>query len=350
VAERNDGRGLEAAIGRFFASHGYAVSLNAVREGRSGGRHEIDVLAEKSDALTTFLVGVECKSWSQPIEKDVVSKLHYVIGDLALHKGIVVSTAGCRIGADQAARELGIELWGPDELRHFLGAAAVAELELPPGTAQEAVGWSFRASEEVARKAARAAARGSAVLRRQEEVVGLHRAWVPAHLAMLTVAQPNLKWRGEKLTTRRLSNLYDALAGGFITAIDGPAEPIDLRTGTAVPPLVKPAKVAPPILKAYERLVAVSSAAAIERHSAVLASFGVPLPCRGVSVESVELVYFPVWIALLRLRDAERLVAVSGRTGHVAETLSAALTSKIAHLRPLLASRRVLPAGADPLL
>ena len=100
------GRDLEQRVAAFLAGHGYATRCNVVLEGRSGGRHEIDVLAEKSDALTTFRVGVECKAWQQPIEKDVISKLHYVAGDLGLNKAIVVSLAGCRSGAQKAADDL----------------------------------------------------------------------------------------------------------------------------------------------------------------------------------------------------------------------------------------------------
>ena len=85
------GRQLEQRVAAFFATNGYATRCNEILEGRSGGRHEIDVLAEKSDALTTYRVAVECKAWQQPIEKDVVSKLHYVLSDLGLSKGIVVS-------------------------------------------------------------------------------------------------------------------------------------------------------------------------------------------------------------------------------------------------------------------
>src|SRR5262249_20729690 len=66
---------LEERIGEHFAAHGYLVRRRVQAEGRSGGRHEIDVLAEKSDPLTTFRLAVECKAWGSPIEKDVVSKL-----------------------------------------------------------------------------------------------------------------------------------------------------------------------------------------------------------------------------------------------------------------------------------
>src|SRR4051794_10162837 len=101
------GRDLEQRIAAFFGQNGYTTQCNAFVEGRSGGRHEIDVLAEKSDALTTYRVAVECKAWQAPIEKDVVSKLHYVVNDAGLSKGIIVSLGGARSGADRTAADLG---------------------------------------------------------------------------------------------------------------------------------------------------------------------------------------------------------------------------------------------------
>ena len=124
----NDGRALEERIEAFLSSSGYLTERNVVREGRSGGRHEVDVLASKADGIAEFSVMVECKAWSQPIEKDVVSKVAYVMGDLGLNKGIIVSLAGWRAGAEQAARELGIDLWDSTDLERYLGQVLVAEL------------------------------------------------------------------------------------------------------------------------------------------------------------------------------------------------------------------------------
>lgn len=110
--------------------NGYQTKRNVVLEGKSKGQHEIDVLAEKSDGVTTFRVMVECKAWNKPIEKDVISKVDYVLKDLGLNKAIIVSLKGYRIGAKKAADELGIELWGPDELERKLGKVAIAEIEI----------------------------------------------------------------------------------------------------------------------------------------------------------------------------------------------------------------------------
>ena len=69
------GRVLESQVAKYFLFNSYQAQLNVILEGRSGGRHECDVLAEKSDGIMTYRVVVECKAWDTPIEKDVVAKL-----------------------------------------------------------------------------------------------------------------------------------------------------------------------------------------------------------------------------------------------------------------------------------
>ncbi len=126
--------------------------------GRSGGRHEGDVLAEKSDALTSFRIAVECKAWNSPIEKEVVSELHYVMNDLGLHKGVIISLTGTRSGADTAAQSLGIDVWGPDELCHHLGETVLSDVAGPApsrgGPGRLIAGWPFQANPNRARQVA----------------------------------------------------------------------------------------------------------------------------------------------------------------------------------------------------
>jgi Holliday junction resolvase len=102
------GQELERQIADFFASNGYTVARNAILEGRSGGRHEIDVLAEKSDGITTFRLLIECKAWGSPIEKDVLAKLDYVLRDLGVNKGIVVALQGG--GRERSSRPASLAL------------------------------------------------------------------------------------------------------------------------------------------------------------------------------------------------------------------------------------------------
>jgi hypothetical protein len=64
-------------------------------------------------------------------------------GDLGLSKGIVVSLAARRSGAERTAGDRGVELWGPDELRRHLGESATAELGVPSSVANASVTWGY---------------------------------------------------------------------------------------------------------------------------------------------------------------------------------------------------------------
>ena len=305
--------------------------------GRSGGRHEIDVLAEKSDPLTSFRIAVECKAWHAPVEKDVVSKLHYVMNDLGIHKGLVVSLAGVRSGAQTAAAELGIDVWGPEELRHHLGDsvfADVADTVPARGVGHLALGWPFRTAAADAERRIRDEGNGRFGLRTLEPITWFAPLWLPAHITRLTVAQPqNKRLRKQQITSIGVTNLYDALSGTFLSHLAG--QPVELPLGdvVALKPLQRTSQLQGSLRKAVEARQKVSAPSAIERHDANLRRFGLPLPCVGVTVDGTDLVYLPVFAGLLQAQGQDRLVAVNGVDGSFAPSLSHVLTSQLAHVR-----------------
>jgi hypothetical protein len=334
-AER--GRRLEHDVGAFFHRNGYVVRLNQVMQGRSGGRHEIDVLAEKSDALTNFRVAIECKAWGSPIEKDVVSKLHYVMGDLGIHKGIVVSLAGARSGAETAARELGIELWGRDELRRHLGEAVFTDIAgtMPKGGPEGTAGYGypFRTSSEAAEQLIRSAGKGRLGLRTLEAVVWFAPLWVPTYAIRLTVAQPQVKRLRTRLTSSVVDNTYEAISGEFIGQVAPGVSEVQLGTVRALKPLRRDVQVHGDIRRAMEARVRVSSPAAVQRHENTLRGLGVPTPCQSVSIDNTSVVFLPVFAGALQASGADRIVAVSGFSGTISERLSRILTANLAHVR-----------------
>ena len=335
-AER--GRRLEQHIAAYFSSYGYVVQSNQVLTGRSGGRHEIDVLAEKTDPLTSFRIAVECKAWSHPIEKDVVSKLHYVMTDLGIHKGVVVSLAGVRTGAQTAAAELGIDVWGPDELRRHLGESVFADVAggAPPprgGSGRMAYGWPFGADASHAHEAIRREGKGRLGLRTLENTTWFAPIWVPAYLLRLTVAQPHTKRLRQQITSVVLDNAYEALGGGYIGSISsGPVE-LPLADVVAIKPKCRETQVHGSLRKAVEARQKVTSTAAVERHNANLRRLGLPVPCQTLSIDQTILVHLPAYAGLLQTTGQDRMVAVDGITGMVDPRLSQALTSHLAHVR-----------------
>jgi len=263
-----------------------------------------------------------------------VSKLSYVLADLGLNKGIIVALHGWRAGAEQAAVELGIDLWGPAELDKLLGGSVARQLDVGM-PARLARGYSFAAPEARALARARLQGKGRLGLRTVERLVWFNPVWLPMYLVDLGVTSMEVRRGKERLLTRRVTNTYEAVAGTFLgpaSPDDGDAVDIDLSEGTIRPGL-RDTKVVSEIRRVFERWNEVQQDAAKLRHAAALEALGVELPCRSVTVDSCSLVYAPTYVGWLRTGDHERLVAISGVTGALSERLSAVLTSHISHVR-----------------
>lgn len=330
------GRALEQQIAAFFASHGYQVRTNVVLEGRSGGRHEIDVLAEKSDALTTYRVAIGCKAHQQPIEKDVVSKLDYVMRDIGLNKGIVVSLSGCRLGAEQAAQELGVDVWGPAELQQHLGTSAAAALRT---SAPRRLAWGYPMRADSVRARALVEDQGKVLLglRQREHVLDFRPAWLPTFMTHITVTTPLPKatrWSKDRLGTRDTWNFYEALTGRLIASPQTGTQPVEIDLGSgAIPPLLRDTWVAHQVHEAVAAYRRVTRPDAVARHTAILQSLGLPVPIHDAQVQRTSMVHFPIYIGLLQARTAQRVVVVSGFDGRLGELSSKILTGKLGHLR-----------------
>jgi Holliday junction resolvase len=322
------GRRLEQDVAEFFRAHGYEVRRNEVLEGRSGGRHEVDVLARKADPLTTFTVAVECKAWRDPIEKDVVSKLHYVRSDLGLDKAIVVSLAGWRVGAQHAADELGIALWGPAQLASFLGDRAFAGLRIPEASASSR-GIPFSASAGHAERQVRWSGMGRLQLRVVETLRWFGPVWLPAHAVRLTVASEDVGRFRPRLRSVGLENLYDAVGGTFLGAAPPRWQEIGLDARAVLPVAVRDTAVHGQLRRAVDDYCRVSTPAAVERHERRLDDLGLPVPCSSVGIERTELVHLPFHLGVLEGRAGQRAVAVAGDTGRPDEHVSRLLTAHL---------------------
>ncbi|MGH9066860.1 MAG: restriction endonuclease [Acidimicrobiales bacterium] len=342
------GRELEARVAAHFAAHGYVCRSNAVLRGRSGASHEVDVLAEKVDSLTSYRVAVECKAWSVPVDQDVVSKLAWVVADLGLHKGIVVSLAGAGSGAAQAAEGLGIELWAGEEIGRRLAQA-------PPAPSVVVLGQPAVVGPDRAARTARRARAGRSG-RSREAVVASDLAWLPVHELALAVAargvqevrgararRPARSGPGEgRVAVSRVWNLYEALSGSYLGATADPEPWAELEVGAvAIPPLVRSSQLVAELRRTTTRLARVATEAAVARHRAALGSLGVGVEggrdLQEVDIEGTRLVHLPYHLCLLEGRDGERVVAVDARTGALAPVVADAATAKLRHVAEALA-------------
>ena len=79
-------------------------------EGKSGARHQIDVLASHGDGIHTYRTAIECKYWDTKIDKEPVAKLSVILDDIGIEKGVLVSVRGFTTDAEHLARSKNISL------------------------------------------------------------------------------------------------------------------------------------------------------------------------------------------------------------------------------------------------
>lgn len=326
VLAADKGRELEKQVADFFTLHGYTTKRNVILEGRSGGKHEVDVLAEKSDGVTTFRLAIECKAWNIPIEKDTVAKLDLILRDLGVNKGIIVALTGWRTGADQSARQVGIELWGPGELESRLGQVALAQLHSGPAQ-QRAAGFPLVLSREQVEQTISSLSKGRLGLGR-EEIVGTEQVWLPFFLLEIACAKEDKqRFRRPSVKTRTIWNAYEALDGRFYTSWDAAPQLREVEMTIAVRPRVRESAVVGALRQTVAKAAEVVRADAQQRYAAKLTGLGIPLPVSSVSIEAHQEFYWPFYVARLRARGGDRLVAVDGAFGRAQEALARVLTA-----------------------
>ncbi len=328
------GRELEQLLGGFLTRHGYQVRYNVVIEGRSGARHELDVVGDKSDGLTSFRLVVECKAWNAAIDKDVVYKLAGVLADLGAAKGIIAALSGWTVQAAQVAAQANIELWGPDELTARLGQATVSDLRFTSSPVQ-ALGVLFVAAGEPARRLVERSARGTLGVGR-EEIVWFGLIWLPVWILQLGITRLEGFRRVSRVT--RSWNRYEALTGRHLGSSHEPPQLVPIDLGTShLRPILSDAKIRETLIASVERWRSVSSEEAKKRHAANLAKAGLQVPFRHVAAEGSQPAYEPLWSAFLTKGGKERIVAIDGVTGRERPDLGHALTTRVQWVRESLA-------------
>jgi hypothetical protein len=336
--DQDKGRDLERRIAAFLESHGYEVSSNVVIEGRSGARHELDVVGDKSDGLTSFRLVVECKAWAAPIEKEIVYKLGAILADLGAAKGIVATLSGWTVGAEHAAKQANIELWGPQELSARLGRVALSEMRVRP-PAVEAMGFPLIVSLEEATKVIERASAGRFGVFGKEEIAWVGQIWIPAWMLQLAVTRIEGRFKRVPRITRSWSS-YEAVSGSWIAqrAQRPPLDKVDISKGH-LRPVMTAAKVAGRLTSSFGRWCEVSSDSAKSRHASALARLGVQVPIDNLDIEDSELTYQPVFAAFLRRGAQERIVVVDGSYGEARPGLSEVLTANAQRVRESLGAR-----------
>jgi len=323
------GHELEKKMEEFFRLNGYSTKRNVVLEGKSGGKHEIDILAKKSDGVTTFEIIIECKAWNKPIEKDVVSKVNYVMRDLGINKAIIVSLRGWRVGAEKAAKQLGIELWGRSEIENKLGKTVLAKLETSKFK-KITKGFPVIMDESKAKAMIEKESRGFLGFGR-EKIKWIKLIWIPCYLFQISLSQKEGILR-RKIKTTKIWNIYDALSGHWIiTFLEKPnLHEIEI---TAFPyPQIKGEKVKNNILRTFDKMVEVIRPSSKQRYIEKLAKLGIPHSINAINIDEITAIFYPFYIGLLEKNNMERIVAVDSVLGKVNTNVGTALTTHLTYV------------------
>ena len=97
---------LGAGYGIKIRSYGSKSKI----QGKSGVKHQIDVLTEQTDGGKMLLAAIECKYWKKKVTKEVVMKLSETMRDADIASGIIVTTTGFTPDTLTFADHVGIKL------------------------------------------------------------------------------------------------------------------------------------------------------------------------------------------------------------------------------------------------
>ncbi len=320
---------FEHVIDALFRAHGYRTATNTIVVGRSGARHEIDILASRQEDLLDARVAVECKNWSQPIDTAVVARARLIRDDLGLGQMVIACPAGATPAARTTAAECGIAIWDRQELEQRLGAAAVGALGAAPSGGTRS-GVARHTDAAAAAAAVQGATRGVLGIGRGR-LLGSVDAWL-----RLVEVRFGCGERGgirKRLRIRPMFVLYEPLGGTALWSIPARTVP-DPDIDDDAPTL--PAPATPELIRTtLERTIARQDTlvqdAARERHELTRAHLGIP-DAEVVTVDKVATVDWPIHIAIVDQRGGARAVVVDAAGGRIDESLGDCCTAHLGTL------------------
>ena len=316
------------AVAEYLARHGYRVARDVALRGRSGANHTLDVLAEKSDEVTTYRLMVHCRDWDTAVDRDTVAGVHLTASDLGMSRAILLGGRGWAAGAEPAARRLGVELWGPVEIEGRLGRLP----ESGSGAVLAPIrGVRVNVAEPAAADIVARHRRGKLGVNR-EELVWLRPFWLPfLPVRVRHTREEKDRFRRAAPRTRVYLNVYEALGGSLYAQWDRDPETVSINEGR-VRPKVTAYSIVAEIEETAKRLSEARTPQAYERHDAGLNALGIPTPVSFFELTAEEEVYLPFFLALLRNRTGERILAIDANRGEVSEEVGVIAMKHLGHI------------------
>jgi hypothetical protein len=320
---------FEHVIDALFRAHGYRTSTNTIVVGRSGARHEIDILASRQEDLLETRVGVECKNWSQPIDTAVVARARLVRDDLGLGQMVIACPAGATPAARTTAAEAGIAIWDRTELEQRLGTAAVSALGAAPSAGTRR-GVARHTGTAAAIATVQGATRGMLGIGRGR-ILGSADAWL--RLVEVRFGCGDRGGMRKRLRVRPLFVLYEPLGGTALWSMPARTVPdpgIDDDAPT-LPGPATPQTIRTTLERTIDRQGLLIQDAARERHDLTRHELGIPV-AEVVTVDEVATIDWPVHIAVVDQRTGTRAVVVDAAGGRIDETLGDCCTAHLGAL------------------
>lgn len=317
---------FEHVVDALFRSHGYQTQTNVLVVGRSGARHEVDVLASRSEGLVDSRIGVECKNWAQPVDTAVVARARLVRDDLGLGQMVIACPSGATPAARTTAREMGIAIWDRTELEARLGATTLAALgPTPVGLARR--GRARQIDGERAERTLRARGRGPLGLGR-ERVRWIGDAWITLFEARFGCGERT--GIRQRLHVRPSYSIYESLgATGLWTDTRAVAvDEIATDDAPSLPCLVSRDALASDLARIIGRGDGLVQTAALERHHAICEERLLP-EATHLSVDEVTSLEWPITVAVLDDRRGTRAIVVDGVSGRIHAALGERCTAHI---------------------
>jgi len=113
-----DWRNLQDKTAKILAECGLE-SHTDVEIRRARGSVRVDVLAHDPSATPPATYICECQHWQRAVSTDVIHGFRTVIVDAGAHRGFVISSAGVRPGAHEAAKHSKVDLVSWQEFQQF---------------------------------------------------------------------------------------------------------------------------------------------------------------------------------------------------------------------------------------
>ena len=331
MAERDErDRQLAGAVADYLAAHGYRVSRGVSLRGRSGARHDIDVLAERSDDVTSYRLMVQCGGANAPIDDNVVAGAHLAMVDTGMSKVIVVSTKGWRFDVNAQAGRLGVDLWGPDQIEERLGS--LPQLETAEAADGATVGLAVNITPQAAGLLVRRETRGTLGIGR-EAVQWIRPYWLPFHrIRTRHTREEKERFHHPHLRAREYWNVYDGLEGTLVAQWDSEPRLVNTSGGALVRPRVPDLAIVRGIEEIARSLSEAATPEDRERQEEALRALGIPLPVTFFDLSPGGEVYMPFFLALVRSRDGDRVVAVDAHEQDVSEPMSRIAMKHLGHI------------------